>query len=291
MIIALIIALVLAVGGGVSVAAEHSLPGSPLYPIKINVNEEVREALTFSDEAKAEYESERAGRRLDESEQLATDGRLDAKTSSEAETNFQMRIDKVTQLIAQFQSKQDYRAAADVSANLETSLRAHDQILLGLAAANPESATPINSLEGKVRAEADDASKLRTDSEAKLSIATKTEVQAAAEAKLGAAENAMAEVSSFLDEEQVRLGGAATDPAQTQLKIAEQKITDGKAKLAAEDYGQAFITFQSAIQTAEQAKLLIAAKQNLNINVAIPPLPAPTLNLNGGLQINANLNL
>src|SRR3989344_4466272 len=50
----IIASLVLAamLGGGVSLAAENSLPGSPLYPIKVSINEEIRAALATSVEAR-----------------------------------------------------------------------------------------------------------------------------------------------------------------------------------------------------------------------------------------------
>src|SRR3989344_3616455 len=54
-IASLVIALML--GGGVSFAAEGSLPGDALYPVKVSVNEEVRGAITVGAEAKAEWEA------------------------------------------------------------------------------------------------------------------------------------------------------------------------------------------------------------------------------------------
>src|SRR3989338_3749649 len=46
MAIALLIALF--VGGGTSLAAENSLPGDPLYHVKVGINEEVRGWLSLS---------------------------------------------------------------------------------------------------------------------------------------------------------------------------------------------------------------------------------------------------
>src|SRR3989338_6897994 len=46
--IVLIIALVF--GGSASFAAEQALPGDTLYPVKVNVNEEVRGLLAFTPE-------------------------------------------------------------------------------------------------------------------------------------------------------------------------------------------------------------------------------------------------
>jgi hypothetical protein len=69
--------LVAMLGGGVSLAAENSLPGSSLYPIKVSINEEIRAALATSVEAKAEWETRRAERRLEEGDKLFEKGDLD----------------------------------------------------------------------------------------------------------------------------------------------------------------------------------------------------------------------
>lgn len=66
--------------GGVSYAAESSLPGDFLYPVKINVTEEIRGAFQWNSESKAEWELERMERRLQEAENLSEAGRLQVET-------------------------------------------------------------------------------------------------------------------------------------------------------------------------------------------------------------------
>ena len=63
--IILILALMFG-GGGISYAAEGAVPGDALYPIKVSVNEEVRDLVAFSPEAKADWETRRLERRLAE---------------------------------------------------------------------------------------------------------------------------------------------------------------------------------------------------------------------------------
>src|SRR3990167_7091842 len=57
-------------GGGISYAAEGTLPGDLLYPVKITVNESVRGALAFSAASKAEWHATAAERRMVEVETL-----------------------------------------------------------------------------------------------------------------------------------------------------------------------------------------------------------------------------
>lgn len=86
------ILILLALGGGVSAIAETSLPGDVLYPIKVNVNEEVRAGLAFSNEADARFDIRRAERRLEEAHKLALKGEFNAEAKSKIEASFNSHI-------------------------------------------------------------------------------------------------------------------------------------------------------------------------------------------------------
>jgi len=74
----ILLVIALLVTGGASVAAESSLPGDVLYPVKINVTENVKSMLALSDESEAKLHSELAAKRIEEAEALAAESRLDA---------------------------------------------------------------------------------------------------------------------------------------------------------------------------------------------------------------------
>ncbi|MDO8581171.1 MAG: DUF5667 domain-containing protein, partial [Candidatus Omnitrophota bacterium] len=121
--------MVALIGGGTSYAAERALPGDPLYPVKVHVNEEVKAALSFSSESKADWDASRAERRLEEAADLAANGKLNAETQLILEDNFQHHADRVETRIAEMQKSENQRAAATVASRFETSLKVHDQIL------------------------------------------------------------------------------------------------------------------------------------------------------------------
>lgn len=79
---------VLAGAGSVSAAAQGALPGDTLYPIKLLVNERAQLALAPNDQAKALVQEEIAGRRVEEAQTLAQQGRLDAKTAQTLSADF-----------------------------------------------------------------------------------------------------------------------------------------------------------------------------------------------------------
>ena len=52
----ILIILGLLTGGSVSFAAENTIPGDALFPVKVYINESVRGAVAVSSQAKAEWE-------------------------------------------------------------------------------------------------------------------------------------------------------------------------------------------------------------------------------------------
>jgi hypothetical protein len=74
-------------GGSLSYAAENTLPGDLLYPMKVSFNEEVIGAMKFTPEAKIVWQGKRVERRLSEIEALKGKNRLDENRKNQIETN------------------------------------------------------------------------------------------------------------------------------------------------------------------------------------------------------------
>jgi hypothetical protein len=150
-ILGLVVAL--ALGGGVSLAANQALPGDALYGVKVHVNEGLQSALAFSDEARANVDISDIDARLAEAEQLQAEGRLNADTLAILEANFDEHAQRVAQRIADFQAKQNFSAAADLAAKFQTSLDAHAATLARLSAtANSSTENALSGISGRVRA-------------------------------------------------------------------------------------------------------------------------------------------
>jgi len=82
--------------------------------VKVHFNEEVQAALTFSDEAKADFEAVRAERRLDEAEELSVKDTVDAQTRADIEANFKEFADRADARMTAL-ADVDAKAAADVA--------------------------------------------------------------------------------------------------------------------------------------------------------------------------------
>ena len=255
------IVIALLVGGGVSfAAAEKALPGDVLYPVKVHVNEEVRGLASLSPEAKANWEAVLASRRLEEAEDLAAKSDLSADVRDRLEANFEEHADKAEARIASLNGT-DAKAAADIASNLAVSLRAHHRILLSIGASKDgQVEVDLKPLSVKIEKEREDVENQKADKENDVSVSA--DVQAAAEGRMNAANNKIAEVQKFIDNKKDELGATATAQIQARLDVAKDLVVQGKAKLDAKAFGEAFLLFGKAHAKAQEAKLLIEAKSH-----------------------------
>ena len=237
-ILASFLALAL-LGSGVSFAAEGSLPGDVLYPVKLKINEEIKSTLALSAQSKADWEAKRLERRLEEAEKLSVAGRLDEKAKAKIESNFEKHAEKTQARIAQLEAKADVKSASEISSKLETSLRSHGRILRKFSEAEP--AVSMAAFQSEAV-----AGKMVT--EGRISEKNKPEIEEAAEGKLKSAENKIKETRRFIEKHK----NSAT--TEIKLKLAEEIIVEGKKRLSEKKYGEAFLLFQKASRVAQDAK-------------------------------------
>ena len=265
MTIILIIALVL--GGGTSFAAESALPGDALYAIKVGVNEEIRGFVAFSDSSQARWEARRSERRLEEAEELAVKGRLNAETRSQIESSFKGHAEAFGKSAEKLESKQDTQNSLEVSSNFEASLKAHEQALISIAKEKTSARGEVNSLLIEVRTRLNATEKTRSNAEVKVSAEINGEFKNAAEGKLRAAENKISEVSGFIERMRSSVSADANAQAEARIKVASEIVIRGKAEMTAETYGKAFASFQEAIRVAQEAKLLVETGYKINLEL------------------------
>ncbi len=269
---AIFLVIVILVSGGVATAAEGSLPGDALYPIKVGVNEEVRAWFNFSAEAKADLDARMAVRRLEEAEQLAASSRLNADTRAELEAKFTQRAERVRTRIADLQARGNARVAAELTSQFEYSLRAHETILTELGKQRENVQVLVSPLLLRLRSEVATTSQARAEAEAAVIAERGSSIEAAARGKLNAAEQFLAQTRAFIERRRSSLNADVIARAETQLALADQTIVDGKGRLDAGAYGEAFILFDRALRYAQQVKLLVAAYMALDISVKLDGL-------------------
>ena len=132
------LALVLMVGGGSALAAEGSLPGEILYPLKVNVVEPAIGALQFSAKAQADWQVNLIDRRLVETDELKAEENLDTSGAVERVTEAFIRAEQKVKAL----KKEDAGAAAEVTANFAATLEKHEDTFVELETPTVRKAMP-----------------------------------------------------------------------------------------------------------------------------------------------------
>lgn len=250
------------VGGGVSAAANGSLPGDALYGVKVGVNEPVKEFFAFSRQAKASAEADIAIARAQEIEKLAVKGKVDARTAASLETSFENHAGEAAKLIAALSSA----AAIEANSNFQSSLGAHGNIIAKLAKNQPDDQEALLSFSAKISKADGETEDAQIAAEAKFKSGDQTGFEASAQEKLSEALNKIDEVNAY-----IKAKGPLSADVQTEvdarMQAANQDIADGKTKIDAKAYAEAFIDFQKAAHEAEQAKEFVSSDAEIDLEV------------------------
>ncbi|OGF69211.1 hypothetical protein A2643_04095 [Candidatus Nomurabacteria bacterium RIFCSPHIGHO2_01_FULL_39_220] len=162
---AIISIVVIFSGIGVSFAAERALPGDILYPVKVGVNEEARGLVALSDEKKVKWLATVAERRIEETETLVKENRLDSSAKDKIEKNFEEKTKKIEEKLKSIAEKSNSVEAEEVSRNLENALERHEGVLKELSEKKSESKEEIESVLGNVKSFRESIRKSREGSE------------------------------------------------------------------------------------------------------------------------------
>ncbi|OHA83679.1 MAG: hypothetical protein A2408_02505 [Candidatus Yonathbacteria bacterium RIFOXYC1_FULL_52_10] len=273
--------IVLLIGGGTTIAAEQTLPGDTLYPMKVEVNEQVRSAFAVSSEAQAKWDTRRTERRLEEAEQLMLQARLTAEAQTKIETQLEENFQSFDEQQTKLKAKNKHAVAAEAGADLESSLRVHEQILATIASQGNLS-SDVDALIAAIRIKADEKASARITADAELATAgTEADLKAAAEGKMGATTNKIAEVRKYVDRKSSSVDAQIATQARAQLTASDETFARGKTQLEAEAYADAFASFQEASRTAQEAKLLVATSDHIKLDVS-------ALGVNASLSTGSN---
>lgn len=256
----LILAL-LASGGGVSYAAQNSLPGDVLYPVKVDVNEPIAGVFQFGTQAQAQWNAELAQTRLQEAEQLASQNKLTPQIQTQVATRLQDAVAAAQNGVTQLQDKNQVAVAAQINGDLETALRVHAAILARLAVKHQDQGD-VQNIAGAAARQARQVA----DVGDQIDASTTEQVRASGSGATNAVTNKHDQVLAFVNavEDLFKNQGPALDATtsaqvQASLNVAQQKIVAGDAANQAGNYVEAFTDYQAAQQAAQDAKVQIVA--------------------------------
>jgi hypothetical protein len=139
--------VLLLAAGSVSYAAERTLPGDALYPVKVGFNEPVRRVLAFTEGRKAQIELDLATRRLMEAEQLQGQERLKDSVKESLSANFKTHVQSVTDHIKQLTKENRIQDALQANLDLMAAIGSHQAIISLVTGTTTYAATTTSGLQ------------------------------------------------------------------------------------------------------------------------------------------------
>lgn len=291
---ALVVALLATVGTfGVSSAADSALPGDLLYPVKVNVNEEIKTVFLGSDADELRWQSERAELRLKEAGQLAVEGRLSTKNQETVAKLLAEHTDAVNEKVHAIEASNP-ALAVEVSSDLEASLGTHEAVLARLLVerGGTDSNDPGRTLVELVRTSAEEAEQARAGAEQLLVASQATSTNNGVESTEVDAVNGSSSKTSNMAESanlresavyriqerssqslaQAREQLAKLDQdsdlarqATRQIATGEALIAQGTAALADYELGQAYSFYRRADMIFQKVTRLLEALNEFSV--------------------------
>jgi hypothetical protein len=126
--VSLALLLVIVGGSGLTYAAELSLPGDALYPVKLNVNENVKGAFMYSTTAEAYWNETLVEKRLEEINTLKVENKLTKERAAIAEKAFVAQSTQLANSIKKLKKAGNHDVAAKVTQKIVPELENYSQI-------------------------------------------------------------------------------------------------------------------------------------------------------------------
>ena len=122
----MVVVLFFGIGGGAAYAAEETVPGDILYPLKVDVTEPLRERFHWNPERRAEWSARRVERRMHEAEKLMKRGHRPPKSLEELQERMANHLAHMEERLSTIESEEK---AERIRAHLEERMAKHEAIL------------------------------------------------------------------------------------------------------------------------------------------------------------------
>jgi|GEM_PF-6642798 len=290
MLAGIIAALVLALSGGTSYAAQSALPGDALYGVKTHINEAVENVLATTPEAQAKLDAKLAAIRLQEAEKLAQVNKLTSSTAEMLAQKFSDFSQKAQDKVKQLEDKGKITAdqAQALNANLEAAMQAHATVLADLQAMG-KAKEQLRSLTKSLQDAASTTIRNRIENELRiLDSATSTSStisQRMADNRKNTAQNKINEVEKFIANNSGKVNANNAAAAIAKLNEAKASVATGDTAYTAGNYGQAIVQYLTGQRQAQEAQQYLTTSFRLERRIKATSSTPPVF-ASGTLQFN-----
>jgi len=265
--LAAVVVLILSVGSaGIAFAATDAGPMSPLYAIKVHVNEPVAEALAFAPEKKAKLEVGLANKRLAELAEVSASNEADPNVTAFISSSLSVHLDSAENSIASLHEDGASTEALQTNADLQSVLETHKIILSRVADEHPEASLVIEKAVADVNETLAGADTIEdaianslADSEDQNLAETVDNQEDETKQSLEDIKDRVSETES-LDDNDVDLIQAKVDEAARLTIEADEKAAMGSST-------DAFILYNEADKKLLETNTLLDASEDLHLDL------------------------
>lgn len=247
---ALVLMIALAVGGGTTYAAEGSVPGDLLYPVKLEVNESIKSGVALSNRSEAALQARLAEERLKEAEILAAEGRLTVEAANELSARVKNHYEEAEARNQAAEANGDYESSATTRASLEGTFRTYADVLnqLNVSVSGNNGASLINDISGYADTSA--------DAQATATAEVSLELTSTISATVDRAETIVNRAEAEMEDVRSELSAAVAAQVDAKIVAAVSAKTNARASLDNGEYREAYEYAQKAISLATQAETM-----------------------------------
>jgi len=263
---ALAVFAVVVIGGtGTAFAAEASLPGDLLYPVKLGVIEPVQVAP----DAKADVETSLVSQRLDEIAQVTALGHdVDAADLAIATDSLAVHVGAAQSAIETLSKQGDVGSALQANSDLSATLDSSTDILNAVSDANPQNATAVDDVVSDV----EDALQQADDTAPSIisAVASSTDnadVERSLQESEASTQDLYAKLADVVAAPPPSID--ANDLSSLVDGLTQASTTLASARESADEgsLGDALVKYEEASQSLATLEALVDADAHLNIDV------------------------
>jgi len=252
--------IVLAIGGTAS-AAQASLPGDVLYPVKISM-EKMQQSLTTSQTAKAELHIAFAEKRLREAEQLITNNSFTTSTKAIIKQNLSDQAGTVASAVTSLAKNNKLDDALSVASSFDAVVSAHDSILERLSAKEDADTSDVQDV---VNQHNQDVTEVKDEILPQVIALSQPKANSAANTKRFDAVHKIYETRTSIEQNKKKIDSQSFNDASSQLQTAQDLVDAGNSSMSKGAPNDAYTKFQDAHRMAQQAQLLVEIPSILHL--------------------------
>lgn len=247
-------AVFLVMASSLTVAAQQTVPGDWLYPLKVDVYEPIKGALIFSAEAKSAWEAERSIRRLQEIEQLLSDESLSPKEWNVLHQDFIRFAEQADKQISALSLKAKNDLAAVLSADLDRYLSGHHSVMQ--ARGKPDDSVIFQRVSVQKSSEASNGGSYRRDTVDEMMDGISGNTQESRDLAQKHVNDALRSVAQ-LREQLRRIETSLNGTAEEKLEKAESQLSEANELFSIGRFADAVLRAREAERTANEGQNML----------------------------------